>query len=168
MLAQEYLKVGRACSGWLCRGLIYQKIRDFLAPASAVLFCLVILRAALFRPKVGPKPGAAGMAEKADYLRAFDGAVRYFASDWDAAHPEVKRIPIGDKPHSIREVCALVAGFDDMLPGDVYDALCKEIHLDARDLRNKLGAAETYANAATCLILLMDRRVRVTKVPPKP
>ena len=49
------------------------------------------------------------MTEKADYLKAFDAAVLYFASgDWIAALPDLKKIPIDGKAHSIRQVCAQV------------------------------------------------------------
>jgi hypothetical protein len=79
------------------------------------------------------------MAEKSDYLNALDAAVRYFASgEWIATLPDLKRITIDGKPHSIRQVCGLVDAFDDRLPGEVY-----------RVIRNqkspRLGRAPTEA-----------------------
>jgi hypothetical protein len=39
------------------------------------------------------------MTGRADRLKAFDEAVRYFASGWDSALPEQKWISIADKPY---------------------------------------------------------------------
>jgi hypothetical protein len=95
------------------------------------------------------------MADKADLLKAFDEAVRYFASDWDAAVPEAERIPINGKYHLLRAACTLVAGFDDRLPDEVFRLLHSQL---AFDLKRKLEARQpaSYGAAAAILIEQID------------
>jgi hypothetical protein len=108
------------------------------------------------------------MAEKADYLRAFDAAVEYFASgDWIATLPDLRRIVIDGKPHSIRQVCALVDGFGDRLPDEVYRILRNQMHLGSEELQRKLEKGGSYAAAAACLLELTEQRIRAVKGPPK-
>jgi hypothetical protein len=95
------------------------------------------------------------MAERADNLKAFDEAVGYFASDWDAAVPEAERIPIDGKYHLIRAACTLVAGFDDRLPDEVFRLLHSQL---AFDLQRKLKMGPgSYAAAAAVLIEQIDQ-----------
>jgi hypothetical protein len=109
------------------------------------------------------------MAEKADYLRAFDAAVEYFASgDWIASLPDLKKISIDGKPYSIRQVCALVGTFDDRLPDEVYKALRNQMHLGSEESQRKLARAGSYAEAAKCLLELIEQRIRAIKGSPKP
>jgi hypothetical protein len=109
------------------------------------------------------------MAEKADYLRAFDAAVEYFASGgWIASLPDLKKIPIDGKPYSIRQVCALVDSFDDRLPDETYRVLRNQMHLGSEELQGKLERAGSYAAAARCLLELIEQRIRAIKSPPKP
>jgi hypothetical protein len=86
------------------------------------------------------------MAEKADYLRAFDAAVEYFASGaWIAALPDLRRISIHGRPHSIRQVCALVEGFADRLPDEVYRVLPRRGPTEAREGRIVCGGGRVPA-----------------------
>ena len=96
------------------------------------------------------------MADKAELLKAFDEAVGYFASDWDPAVPEAERIQVDGTYHSIRGVCALVAGFDDPLPDEIFFTLRSQL---AFDLKRKLEVARpgSYAAAAAILIEQIDR-----------
>jgi hypothetical protein len=108
------------------------------------------------------------MAEKSDYLKAFDAAVLYFASgDWSTALPDLKRIAVDGKPHSIRQVCALVDAFDDRLPDEVYRILRNQMHLGSEEFQRKLERAGSYAAAARCLLELIEQRIRAIKGPPK-
>jgi hypothetical protein len=108
------------------------------------------------------------MAEKSDYLNAFDAAVRYFASgDWNATLPDLRRITIDGKPHSIRQVCALVDGFGDRLPDEVYRVLRSQIHLGSEELQRKLEKGGAYTVAARCLLELIEQRIRAVKGSPK-
>ena len=108
------------------------------------------------------------MAEKSDYLRAFDAAVEYFVSGhWIATLPDLKRITIDGKPHSIRQVCTLVDGFSDRLPDEVYRVLHNEMHLGSKKLQGKLEKGGSYAAAARCLLELIEERVRAVKGSPK-
>jgi hypothetical protein len=108
------------------------------------------------------------MAERADYLKAFDAAVEYFAAgDWIATLPDLKKIPIEGKPYSIRQVCALVGDFDDRLPDEVYRVLRNQMHLGSEEIQRKLERAGSYAAAARCLLELIEQRIRAAKWPPK-
>ena len=106
------------------------------------------------------------MAEKADYLKAFDEAVLYFNSDWSPALPDQRAITVDRTLRSIREVCAFVDGFDDPIPDDLYRALCFKMHLGSDALKEKLGKNSTYATAASCLLEMLERRVAA--YPPSP
>jgi hypothetical protein len=109
------------------------------------------------------------MAEKADYLKAFDAAVEYFASgDWISALPDLKKISIDGKPHWISQECALVGDFDDRLPDEVYRVLRNQVQLGSGGLQQKVERAGSYAAAARCLLELIEQRIRAIKWPPKP
>jgi len=99
------------------------------------------------------------MDERSDYRKAFDEAVLYFNSDWSPALPDQKVITIDRTLRSIREVCALVDGFDDRISDDLYRALCLKMHLGSDALKEKLGKNRTYATAASCLLEMLERRV---------
>ena len=104
------------------------------------------------------------MAEKSDYLNAFDAAVRYFASGhWIATLPDLKRITIDGKPHSIRQVCTLVDGLSDRLPDEVYRILRTEMQRGSKELQRKLEKGGSYAAAARCLLELIEERIRAVK-----
>jgi hypothetical protein len=108
------------------------------------------------------------MAEKADYLKAFDAAVEYFASGaWIAALPDLRRIAIDGRPHSIRQVCALVDGFSDRLPDEVYRVLRNQTHYGSEEVQRKLEKGGSYGAAATCLLELIEQRIRAVKGPPQ-
>jgi hypothetical protein len=108
------------------------------------------------------------MAEKAEYLRAFDEAVEYFDSgDWSATLPDLRRITVDGKPHSIRQVCALVDGFGDRVPDEVYRVLRSQMHLGSEDLQGKLEKGGSYAATAKCLLELIELRIRAVKGSPK-
>jgi hypothetical protein len=109
------------------------------------------------------------MAEKADYLRAFDAAVEYFASgDWVASLPDLRKINTRGTPHSIRQVCALVVAFDDRLPDEVYRVLRDQMHLGSEELQRKLARGGSYAEAARFLLELIEQRIQAIKGPTKP
>jgi hypothetical protein len=99
------------------------------------------------------------MAEKSERLRAFADAVLSFKLDWSAALPDQPAIPVDGKALSVRQVCDLVAAFDDRLPDDVCDHLLAEMHFGSDDLRLKLVGNPTYATAATCLRELIERKL---------
>jgi hypothetical protein len=108
------------------------------------------------------------MAEKSDYLNAFDAAVEYFASGhWIATLPDLKRITIDGKSHSIRQVCALVDGFGDRLPDEVYRVLRNQMYIGSEELQRKLEKGGSYAAAARCLLELIEQRIRAIRGSPK-
>ena len=106
------------------------------------------------------------MTEKAELLKAFNEAVGYFASDWDSAFPDTKRISIGGKYHSIREVCALVADSDDRLNDDeIYRNLHGQLAFELKQ-KLKMGPG-SYAAAAAVLIEQIDQGARGERPRPR-
>ena len=94
--------------------------------------------------------------------------LKYFVSgDWIATLPDLKRIAIDGKPHSIRQVCALVDGFGDRLLDEVYRVLRNQMHIGSEELQRKLEKGGSYAAAAACLLVLIEQRIRAVKGPPK-
>ena len=81
--------------------------------------------------------------------------------------PDLKRITIDGNSHSIRQVCALVDGFGDRLPDEVYRVLRNQMHLGSEELQGKLEKGGSYAAAARCLLELMEQRIRTIKGPQK-
>jgi hypothetical protein len=87
---------------------------------------------------------------------------------WDilpriATLPDLRRIVIEGKPRSIRPVCALVEGFGDRLPDEVYRVLRNQMHLGSEALQRKLEKGGTHAAAAACLLELIEQRNRAVK-----
>jgi hypothetical protein len=66
-------------------------------------------------PFGGPTDGLGHL--NANYVPAFGAALPY-----------LRRISIAGRPHSIRQVCALVEGFADRLPDEVYRVLRNQTH----------------------------------------
>jgi hypothetical protein len=92
-------------------------------------------------------------------VQAFGAAVEHFERDWSPDMPDQPLVRVGVKARSIREVCDLVADFDDRLPENVHADLWAQIHMGSEDLKAELSESQTYATAARCLRELVDRKV---------
>jgi len=80
---------------------------------------------------------------------AFCQAVRICRfDDWSPAIPAQPRIPIGGNLYAtIREVCALVAGYNEQLPDEIEDDLFWILRTQLRDqdLQQEFGKDRSYA-----------------------
>ena len=92
-----------------------------------------------------------------DEREAFHAAV-YRYSEWSPALPEHPKVIINGKAYTIREVCGLMTGIDE-LPDEIVSALLSSFAHDVHsDLTQELSEHRTYAVGALCLLKLMDRR----------
>ena len=69
-----------------------------------------------------------------------------------------REVSIDRIPFSISAVCYCVGDFKDHLPDSVFDRLISYMHVQHRELREKLRAECSYAAAAYCLLKLIEDR----------
>jgi hypothetical protein len=92
-----------------------------------------------------------------ELAEGFRDALSFYRTSWSpAAHgPEVS---IGQKPYTIRAVCALVEPFTDTLPENVLITLYGCMDSRHAALRKEIVASPTYKVASQCFLKLIQDR----------